>query len=319
MKDLVLVWLEWPESCFRVGARSLAFLRTQTERPVIRVRSERAFLRELPRATHAVVWHFRSEWFARAPRLKVLATPGAGRELVAQDAPEGVRVHFGGFHGDIMAESVAAFMLAAVRGFLGDGAFGLASGASRTTLGERLPAARAALAGRCRTLAGTRAVIAGYGRIGRAIGRKLEALGVSVEGFTRANVASLPAAARTADWFVMALPSDTGTDGFLSRRLLAKLPRRCCVVNVGRGNAIDEEALLAALRSGRIAGAYLDVFQGERTMRRGSVQAPRDEGPVLSLRASEQPPNLFVMPHAAAFSPDYLVECFRELKREGLV
>jgi phosphoglycerate dehydrogenase-like enzyme len=175
------------------------------------------------------------------------------------------------------------------------------------------------LAGRCRTLAGTRAVIAGYGRIGRAIGRKLEALGVSVEGFTRANVASLPAAAHTADWFVMALPSDTGTDGFLSRRLLAKLPRRCCVVNVGRGNAIDEEALLAGLRSGRIAGAYLDVFQGERTMRRGSVQAPRDEGPVLSLRASERPPNLFVMPHAAAFSPDYLVECFRELKREGLV
>ena len=57
----------------------------------MRVKSERAFLKALPSATHAVVWHFKNEWFARAKILKVLATPAAGRELVAwQDAPKGV-------------------------------------------------------------------------------------------------------------------------------------------------------------------------------------------------------------------------------------
>ena len=61
----------------------------------MRVKSERAFLKALPSATHAVAWHFKKEWFARAAKLKVLATPAAGRELVAwRDAPKGVKVHF---------------------------------------------------------------------------------------------------------------------------------------------------------------------------------------------------------------------------------
>ena len=114
-----LVWLEWPEKCFRIDAEALRYLKlcVRGKGRVVRVKSEAAFLWHLPEATHALVWNFKSEWFAKAPRLKVLATPGAGRELVALEAPPGVTLHFGRFHGDIMSESVAAFVLAWARGF----------------------------------------------------------------------------------------------------------------------------------------------------------------------------------------------------------
>ena len=310
-----LIWLNWPEKCFRVDAEALRYLKGLVGKrgEVVSVRSERAFLRELPRATHAVVWHFRREWYALAPRLVLLATPGAGRELVSREAPTGVKVHFGGYHGAMISESVAGFILAWARGFF------------RPELGTEGPWRatwpRVALGDKCFRVAGTSAVVAGFGRIGRAIGAKLEALGVEVRGFGRSNVRDLPDAAKTADWFVMALPGDTGTDGFLGAGLLSKLPRRCVVVNIGRGNAVDEEALLKALRTGRIAGAYLDVFRNEpgplSQMENGECKMA-DEG-ILGRDPADLPWNLVKTPHSSAFSGDYLKMCFKELKDEGLV
>ena len=307
--DTYLVWLNWPERCFRAGAADVAYLKSLVPRGarVVRVAGERAFLRELPEATHAIVWSFRREWFASAPRLRLLATPAAGREFVPTSGPPGVTIHFGGFHGCIMAESVAAFVLAWSRGFF------------RPELRSK-PWPRNELSRVCGEVAGTRAVIAGYGRVGRAVGAKLEALGVSVAGITRHGVFAdgrklpdgrLPGLLSSADWFVLALPSTTGTDGFLSAATLAKLPRRCVVVNVGRGNAVDERALFAALRSRRIAGAYLDV-------RRHEPSATVLETPGYVPELADLP-NCVVMPHAAAFSPRYLRRCFDELKEEGLL
>ena len=274
---------------------------------VVRVRSERAFLKELPRATHAIVWHFRREWFAVAKRLELLATPAAGREFVPETGPRGVKIHFGGFHGPIMAESVAAFALGWARGFFRPE---LKSSAwPRSELSEVVG-----------ELAGTRAVILGYGRVGRAIGEKLSSLGVEVSGLTHhgffAGGRRLPSRRfadflAKADWLVMALPSTTGTDNFLSAKLIAKLPRRAVVINVGRGNSVDERALAAALKSGRIAAAYLDVRKSEPT-------ATILESPGY-VRELADLPNCFVMPHASAFSPRYLERCFRELKGEGLI
>ena len=317
----VLVWLEWPERCFRAEAEELRFLRglVAPGSRVVRARGERAFLRALPRATHAIVWHFRKEWYALAPKLRMLATPGAGRELVAwRDAPPGVKVHFGGFHGAIIAETVAGFVLAWAHGFFRP-ELRAANADGAPAWRESWP--RAAIGGACSLVAGTRAVVAGYGKIGRAIGAKLEALGVLVKGVTRGNIAELDAAAKGADWFVMALPGDTGTDGFLSRRLIAKLPRRCVVVNIGRGNAVDEAALVDALRRGRLAGAYLDVFKGEPgplTMYNSSI-AQMDDCSILGTKPGELPVNLVKTPHSSAFCGEYLKMCFKELKNEGLI
>ena len=281
-----------------MDAEALRYLKSAVPKGscVIRARSEAAFLHALPKATHAIVWNFKPEWFAKAPRLKVLATPAAGQELVPTKGPKGVKIHFGHFHGAIMAESVAAFVLAWARGFfrpeLKKGAW------PRTELSDKLY-----------DVAGTKAVIAGYGNVGRAIGAKLSALGVSVAGVTRKNAKALLKLAQEADWFVMALPSTTGTDNFLNAALLRKLSRKCVVINVGRGNAIDEKALCAALKTHRLAGAYLDVRKHEPS---GTV--PEFGANVRGLDAFW---NCIITPHASAFSPRYVKLCFKELKDDG--
>lgn len=292
--NVYLIWLEWPERCFRATARDMALLRSMVPAGsrIVRARSEAGFLRALPSATHAVVWNFRSEWFARARRLRLLATPAAGRELVPTVAPPGVKIHFGAFHGDVMAESALAMMLAWCRGVVA---------------AERLgPWPKLRLAERCYRMAGTHAVVLGFGKIGRRIGGRLSALGVKVTGIRRRNAGALASAVKTADWLVCALPGDTGTTDMVDGRLISRLPRRCVVVNVGRGNAIDEAALASALRRGRIAAALLDVWKTE--------PLPPD-----SPLGRSDVPNIVRMPHAAAFSPRYIGDCFRELSGEGLL
>ena len=87
MKNRYLIWLNWPERPFRLSVADLKLFRTLVCTADVKVvRSARAFLRELPMATHVVCWEFRKEWFEKAPRLRVLATPGAGRELLPTEA-----------------------------------------------------------------------------------------------------------------------------------------------------------------------------------------------------------------------------------------
>ena len=312
MTNDYLVWLEWPERCFRIDAETLRlFRRLVGDRGrVVCVRSEAAFLRALPKATHAIVWNFRSEWFAKAPRLKVLATPAAGREFVPEKGPRGVRIHFGKFHGHFMAETVAAFMLAWCRGF-----FRLRE---KAVADESWP--RTWLSDKCSTVANTNAVIFGFGNVGRAIGDLLGRLCVGVTGVTRHGVyqtapgksrprqvdaKALDEALGRADWVILALPSTTGTDNFFDAKLIRKLPRKCVVINVGRGNAVDEKALYGALKAGRLAGAYLDVRKHEP-----SATVLESPGYVPELA---ELPNCITTPHSAAFGNDYLWQCLVEL------
>lgn len=299
--SLYLVWLEWPEKCFRIDAEALRALKGLVPKGsrIVRTRSEAAFLRALPKATHAIVWNFKKEWFAKAPRLKVLATPAAGQEFVPTEGPKGVRIHFGHYHGRIIAESVAAFALGWAHGFF----------AVRNAPASCRDWPRNWLSDKCFDVAGTKAVVVGYGHVGRAIGAKLESLGVEVEGFSRSNIGNLAKSAGTANWLILALPSATGTDDFLNAKLIRKLPRTCVVINVGRGNAVDEKALYAALKAKRIAGAYLDVRKHEP-----SATVLERSGYVKGLADL---PNCVSMPHASAFSPRYLRMCFEELKDDG--
>lgn len=299
MKSRYLIWLNWPERPFRLSAADLRLFRSLVRGGEVKaVRSERAFLRELPSATHAICWEFRREWFMRAARLRVLATPGAGRELLPTDGelPRGVRKFHGGFHGSIMSETAIAYMLAWCRGIYP--AYGWQKSGRAEDLWRRV-----ALGERCFTLSGTKAVILGYGRIGHAIGAKLEALGVAVKGIRRRNADALPAAVADADWLVCVLPSDTGTDNIVDAKLLRMMKRSAVLINIGRGNAVDERALAAALKRRRIAAAFLDVFKREPLTTASPLAADL--------------PGLFRFPHASAFSPDYLTRFFLELAARG--
>lgn len=293
-----LVWLNWPESAFRLSAGDFREFRRLFPGESVAVKSKRAFLRELPSATMAVCWEFDGSWFARAPKLEVLATPGAGRELLPAESelPRTVRKIHGAFHGAIMSETVLAYMLAWCRGLY------KALEIQHSHAGGDPAWGRAELSPFCSTLAGSEAVILGYGKIGRAIGAKLEALGAKVKGISRANIGELPAAVRSADWLICALPSDTGTDNMVDAALLRKMKRSAVLINVGRGNAIDEAALARALSNRRLAAAFLDVFAAEPLRR---------ESPLAG-----DLPGLYRFPHGSAFAPDYLKRFFAELAGE---
>ena len=87
------------------------------------------------------------------------------------------------------------------------------------------------------------------------------------------------------------MPSGSSTDRILNGERLKRLPAHAWVYNFGRGNAIDEDALAKALEEGIVAGAGLDVFAQEPL----AVDSP--------LRHA---PNILLMPHSSAFSPNYM-------------
>jgi phosphoglycerate dehydrogenase-like enzyme len=159
-------------------------------------------------------------------------------------------------------------------------------------LGRRLPRLMAAQrrrewaplesTGLPRDLAGQTAVIVGWGPIGQGLATVLLALGlkVAVVRSSDAPVGDRPGDASgavidvasfenigrllpRADWLVLACPLTPRTTRLVDAAALRLLPPGAHVVNVSRGEVIDEAALVAALRDGLLAGAYLDVFEQE--------------------------------------------------------
>lgn len=116
--------------------------------------------------------------------------------------------------------------------------------------------------------------VLGLGAIGQDVAAKLGALGFAMHGWSRSprtvagvtchhGDAGLLAMAAQVRYLVCVLPLTGETRGIIGRDLLAALPRGACVINIGRGGHVDDAALLAALEDGRVAGAFLDVFNTE--------------------------------------------------------
>jgi lactate dehydrogenase-like 2-hydroxyacid dehydrogenase len=113
--------------------------------------------------------------------------------------------------------------------------------------------------------------IAGFGRIGKAIARRIEAFGIPVSYFGRnpqAGVANryysdLVAMARDIDTLILVIPGGPATTNLVDARVLEALGPRGILINMARGSVVDEAALIAALRTRRILRAGLDVFVGE--------------------------------------------------------
>ncbi|MEO7728539.1 MAG: D-2-hydroxyacid dehydrogenase [Burkholderiales bacterium] len=140
---------------------------------------------------------------------------------------------------------------------------------------------------------GQTVVIVGMGHIGKVIARVLHAVGMRVIGLRR-NVAPaenfdevLPLSALegllpTCDWLVLACPLSAETRGLMDERRFRLMPRMAGVVNMARGEVIDEAALTRVLASGHLRGAYLDVF---------SVEPLSPESPLWAM------PNVIITPH----------------------
>ena len=122
------------------------------------------------------------------------------------------------------------------------------------------------------SLKGQRIGIVGLGAIGEAVARRAEALRMSVAWWSpRDKVSPWPRAdslidlARDSDILVVACRADETNRGLISREVIAALGPSGLLVNVARGQLVDEEALIEALRSGALGQAALDVFADEPT------------------------------------------------------
>lgn len=100
--------------------------------------------------------------------------------------------------------------------------------------------------------------VLGWGAIGREIGRVLQAVGCEVQPWQR-STGPLHAALATADIVVNALPLTAATEGLLDAAAFAAMPRGSYLVNIARGQHVVEPDLIAAVQSGQLAGATLDV------------------------------------------------------------
>lgn len=127
-----------------------------------------------------------------------------------------------------------------------------------------------------RSIQGSRLTLLGTGDIGTTFAQRAKALcPASVTGVNRSGrvpdpvydrvmpMAELDRVLPETDILVMSLPSTPETVDVLSRERLALLPESAILVNVGRGSAIDQDALMDALNAGRLAGAALDVMTPE--------------------------------------------------------
>jgi len=142
-------------------------------------------------------------------------------------------------------------------------------------------------------------LIVGYGSIGEELAKRAQVFGMRVWGVTRSGAGDnsfvekiLPArdldeALAEADYVVIAAPETAETKHLISAKKIARMKRDARLINVGRGSLLDESALIAALESGHLAGAALDV----------ASQEPLPENSPLS-----QAPNLFITPHTSAVS-----------------
>lgn len=115
----------------------------------------------------------------------------------------------------------------------------------------------------------TTALIIGYGAIGKLIGDRLAAFGVTVTGVTRSGrdgtITPDKWASRIGefDWVILAAPSTDETKALIGADELAAMKSTAWLINIARGDMIDQEALIEALTKRRIAGAFLDVVTPE--------------------------------------------------------
>ena len=226
-----------------------------------------------------------AELLERADRLKVIGRAGVGVDNV--DVEAATR------RGIVVANAPESTVVSAA-----EHAVGLL-----VALARHIPQAHASLKqGRWERsayggieLEGKTLGVLGFGRIGQQVARRAVGLGMDVVahdpfvskdryrelGVTRADSADEVLAA--ADFLTLHLPLSEETRGFIDADALEKVRPGAYLVNAARGELVDEAALLDALRSGRLAGAALDVFSTEPY-----------SGPLLELD------NVIVTPHLAA-------------------
>lgn len=224
---------------------------------------------------------------AALPALQVVHSLGVGYELVAVDAARarGVALaNAAGSNETCVADHAFGLLLAAVRGIVQLDQ-GVRQGLWRDQLQVYTP-----------TVSGKRIGLLGMGVIGQHIARRAAGFDMAVGYHSRSRKPELPfdyfdstrALAQWCDYLVVAAPGGASTRHLVNADVLDALGPRGTLVNIARGSVVDTAALAAALRTGRIASAGIDVYESE----------PAPPAELLDL------PNVVITPHIAGRSPE---------------
>lgn len=228
---------------------------------------------------------------SRLPMLRVIATPSVGFDHldVGAATERGVWVcNVPDYCVDEMADHALALLLALVRGVVE---------LDRSVRGGSWDHEAA---GPLRRIADVRLGVIGFGRIGRALAARAQALGVDVTAYdpfvsddeVRAagvRPATLEQLLERSDAISVHAPLTPETRGLIGADELSRLPQGALVVNAARADLVDTHALLRALESGRVGGVALDVLD---------VEPPTAETPAPTA------PRLVVNPHAGWYSEE---------------
>lgn len=198
-------------------------------------------------------------FFEGSPALKAVIRWGIGMDSVDRDAANehGVVVrNTPGVFGNEVADAALGYMLNLSRGFL------VVDAAVRRGEWPKVEGV---------TLAGSRLGVVGHGAIGREIAKRGKAFGMEVVVFDPfvvdvgpdVSLVSLETLLETSRFIVLACPLTPDTHKLINAERLGKVADDAYLVNVARGTVVVEADLVQALKSGRLAGAALDVFEEE--------------------------------------------------------
>jgi phosphoglycerate dehydrogenase-like enzyme len=264
-----------------------------------------AFYRELPDAE--VIWHvlrpLSGADLCRAARLRLVHKLGAGVNTIDVETATkcGIAVaNMPGANAASVAEGTVLLMLAALRRLPAlDRAVRDGSGwPADPELGETV-----------RDIGGCTVGLIGYGNIAKRVGHIVTALGATVLHTStrddgRPGWRQLPELLAASDIVSLHLPLTDSTAHLLNRDALAQMKPNAVLVNTSRGAVIDEDALVDALRSRRLAAAGLDVFE---------VEPLASDNPLLRLD------NVVLTPHVTWYTADtmrrYLDEAVANCRR----
>lgn len=128
-------------------------------------------------------------------------------------------------------------------------------------------------------LAGKSIGIVGYGNIGKKVARIAEALGMTVNVYSRDKMAAIKS-----DVVSLHCPLTPENTGMIDEKFISEMKDGAVLINTARGGLLDEEAVAAALKNGKLSGAGLDVLAQE---------PPAEDNPLIGLN------NCWITPHIA--------------------
>jgi phosphoglycerate dehydrogenase-like enzyme len=249
---------------------------------------------EIIDAEIAVTWSVRPEQIKAANQLVWIHSPAAAvhqfmfPEMIASDI---VLTNAREVHGPVVAEHVIAQIFALAKKIPDAVCLQQKHDWGQQTMWDEFP--------RVREVAGATVGLIGLGSIGRAVAKNAKALGMRViavrehpeKGSAGADSVFGPDQVdelfRQADYIVLAAPVTDNTRAVANAARIGLMKRDACLINVARGQLVDESSLASALRERRIAGAALDVFPKEPLAA---------ESPLWDVRG------LLITPHTAALT-----------------